>query len=188
MTHVVGGPVWVVRQRLSSISRFIVFAVGSTVAGGLAGVMLGAAMRTPPPVRVAFPAVAALLLARELFFRHIPLPQVRAQVPAMLRGRAFAGPLLYGSILGAGILTYIPSALVHLYVLALLAFATPAQGLMAGAAFGGTYAISVLLLGRRTATTHPLEQATAVKRFVLAARRSSIALAAVAAATLILFP
>jgi hypothetical protein len=186
MTHVVGGPVWAARETVAALTRFLLFAVAAILAGALVGALLGSAFETPGWARVAFPLVAALLLIRELFFRRFPLPQVRAQVPSMLRGNVYAGPLLYGSILGTGILTYTPSALVHLYVLAVLAFAGPAQGIVAGAVFGAAYAASVLVLGKRTATAHPLEQATVVKQFVLLSRRPSVILAAAATTALVL--
>jgi len=100
-------------------------------------------------------------------------------VPEHLKSRHWAGPIVFGLLLGAGIFTYLPSAVVYIYFFALLLLATPASGAVAGAVFGLAYATGVLILGARTRTLPPIGQAASVKQLFASSRQVTLLAAAV---------
>src|SRR5439155_8978191 len=79
-----------------------------------------------------------------------------------IRDKWLAAPVVYGTMLGSGLLTRIPSALFHVYALAVVFFATDRQGVIAGCVFGLAYGAAVLVLGWRTAHLSPQRQAGTV--------------------------
>jgi hypothetical protein len=102
----------------------------------------------------------------------------------MLKGSRYVGPALYGLLLGPGFLTRIPSALFYVYALALVAFATPREGILAGVVFGFSYAFSVLLLGRVMRNASSSSELNIVTSAVQRVRRASLVVAATAVALL----
>jgi hypothetical protein len=182
MTHVVGSPVWSVRERRSfHLSRFAVFAFAAVAGGVATGLALGdvsGSSGISTKGHLIFGVILALSVARELFFTSVPIPHLRAQVPAQLRPSRFFGPLVYGFILGAAVLTRIPSALLYVYLGALVLFADPLTGGISGAVFGATYAVVTLWLGRATAALRPTAQAGKVEQLWRAARTPATVAAA----------
>ncbi len=174
MTHVIGSPVWAAGERVRETLTFMIFLLFAAVGGMATGSLLGALLPDYGGTWLVFTAVSSLLLAREWLQPGIPLPQVRLQVPADLKGRHVVGLLVYGAILGAGILTYLPSALVHIYIVALLLLATPLTGALAGLAFGAAYAGLVLILGARTRSLAPVRQAATLKRLFATSRKAAL--------------
>src|SRR6266508_807833 len=174
MTHVIGSPVWAAGKRIQAVGSFGLFALFAMVGGLGAGSFLGALLSHYESAWVVFAAISLSLLARDWFRLRIPLPQVRLQVPQGLKGRRPAGPIVYGLILGAGILTYLPSAVVYIYVVALLLLATPLTGALAGAVFGASYAVAVLILSARTRVLTPVAQAGSVKRLFASTRKPAL--------------
>jgi sulfite exporter TauE/SafE len=164
MTHVIGSPVWAADKGFRAGRSFIIFLFFAAFGGVATGGLLGALLPGYDVAWLLFAGISLSLLARDWFRPGIPLPQVRLQVPPGLKGRRTAGPIVYGVLLGAGILTYLPSAVVYIYVVALLLLATPLTGALAGLVFGVSYAAAVLLLGRRTRFLTPLAQAGTIKR------------------------
>jgi hypothetical protein len=174
MTHVVGSPVWTARRRIQAVGSFGLFALCAILGGAATGAVLGGISDGFDSAWIAFAAISLGLLARDWFELRIPLPQVRLQVPEGLKGRRPAGPIVYGLILGAGVLTFLPSAVVYIYVVALLLLATPVSGALAGALFGASYALAVLILGSRTRRLNPVAQAGNVKRLFALSRKPAL--------------
>jgi len=106
-------------------------------------------------------------------------------VPSYIRDKWLAAPVVYGSMLGVGLLTRIPSALFHIYALAVVFFATDRQGVVAGCVFGSTYAAAVLWLGWRTVHLSPQRQAGTVSVIVERMRLGATLLAASLVALLV---
>lgn len=187
MTHVIGSPVWAAGKRIQTVATFGLFLLFAVVGGMAAGALLGALLPHYAAAWLVFAAISSILLVRDWFRLGIPLPQVRLQVPAGLKGRHTAGPIVYGLLLGAGILTYLPSAVVYIYVVALLLVATPLTGALAGAVFGASYAVAVLILGARTRLLGPVEQAGTIKRLFASSRQPALVTATALVSLLVVF-
>ena len=189
MTHVVGEPVWVAneRRRVTMWARFGAFAAAMAASAGATGVFLASLAGESTALTAGFVAASALLLARDAWAPRIPLPQIRAQVPAVLRGTRYAGPVVYGLLLGPGVLTRIPSGLFYVYVFGVIAFTGPLEGLAVGVVFGLGYAGAVLVLGREMPRAQARRHLNVVTSAVQRLRVPSIAVSAAAAAALPLF-
>jgi hypothetical protein len=179
MTHVLGSPVWTAGKGTQEAKRFGIFLFFAAVGGAATGGLLGTLLPDYDAAWVLFAGTSSILLARDWFRLGIPLPQVRLQVPEGLKGRPIAGPIVYGVVLGAGILTYLPSAVVYIYIVALLFLAAPLTGALAGLVFGASYAAAVLILGARTRSLNPLDQAGTIKRLFATKRKSALTTAGV---------
>lgn len=80
---------------------------------------------------------ALVILAIEMGWFRLALPQNRRQVPAwVIQDGSRSGALQFGYELGTGLRTYVPSSFPHLALVAVLLHAGWAQGLVAGMAFG----------------------------------------------------
>ena len=182
MTHVIGAPVWSAKGRRPYIGSFLLFTLSLVASGGGSGWVFGSVAGGRPTAinMIALAVACALFLAREIWGRNIPLLQIRAQVPAYLRGHLVLAPVVYGAMLGAGVLTRIPSSLFYIYAAAVIALATPSEGFVVGMVFGLTYALGVLGLGHATQRSDPGQQATRVSGVIEAIRRPTTIAAATA--------
>lgn len=164
---------------------FLSFSIGG---GVVVGAVLGGILGSYRFAEAVFGIVAMLLVSRDFFRVRIPLPQVRLQVPEALKARRVLGPIVYGALLGAGVLTYLPSAVVYIYVLALLLLASAAQGALVGGIFGTAYAMAVLVLGASTARLTVMHQAAHLKALFSHRRSGALLLAAIISILLALSP
>jgi len=187
MVLVTGSPVWWAKNRKAASARFALFGGSAVCGGAIAGYGLGLAAdvvgEPGTTVAVGMLGVAAALEAAK---GRSPAICIRRQVPSRLKGTSIFGPGLYGGLLGAAILTFIRSRLVYLYVAVILAVGSPAMGAVAGAAYGLSYAATVLMLGRReSASRDPLALAGHVLGAINRIRRPASVVAVVAAILLV---
>jgi hypothetical protein len=187
MVLVTGSPVWWAKNRKAATARFALFGASAVCRGMIAGYGLGMAADFvgEPATRVAV-GTLGIAAAFEVASRRNPTICIRRQVPSRVKGTRIFGPTLYGGILGAAILTFIRSRLVYLYVAAILLVGSPLMGVVAGAAYGLSYAATVLILGRReSASADPMALAGHVLGAIERIRRPASAVAVVAAALLV---
>jgi sulfite exporter TauE/SafE len=178
MTYVVGSPVWAERKRLRHLGSFALFFGAAVIGGALTGVLLGTLLPNYDHRQFVFALIATALLIREWLRLPIPLPQIRLQVPEALKTHRRVGPPTYGLILGSGVLTYLPSSVVYVYILSLILLVSPVGGAAIGGAFGGTYALAVLVLGRETRRLAAVQQAGWLKQLFANARPTALLLTA----------
>jgi cytochrome c biogenesis protein CcdA len=132
-----------VRRWLVAVAAF---AAGSIAAGAALGWTLGWASARAggggEHGAWAAAAVVAAYAAREAGLLRLPIPQLRRQVPRRWREvlPLPAAAFLYGAGLGVGFVTYVPVATLAA-VAAAIAFADPASGTVALAAFGAGRAL-----------------------------------------------
>jgi hypothetical protein len=145
------------------------YVVGSAVGGALVGLVAGVVGRlvsalTGPPATallVALLAVAGLVAAAvDVGAVRVRLPSWQRQVDerwlTTYRGWVYGAG--FGFQLGAGVLTRIPTAATHLWLLAAVATTSPAAGAVIGTTFGTVRALPLLL-------TRPLDDPTRLNRF-----------------------
>jgi hypothetical protein len=187
MVFVTGSPVWWAKNRKAAFGRFALFGASAVCGGVMAGYVLGLAADGAGDLATTV-AVGTLgtVAAVEVVRRRGPVVCVRRQVPSRLKGTSILGPSLYGVLLGAAILTFIRSRLVYLYVAVILVVGAPLMGVVAGGAYGFSYAATVLVLGRReSASADPMALAGHVLGAIERIRRPPSAVAVVAAALLV---
>jgi len=186
MVLVTGSPVWWAKNRKAASARFALFGVSAVGGGIIAGYGLGlAADMVGQPAAAVAAGTLGVAAAFEVAKGRRPAICIRRQVPSRLKGTSIVGPSLYGGLLGAAILTFIRSRLVYLYVAAIVLVGSPLMGVVAGAAYGFSYAATVLVLGRReSASADPVALAGHVLGAIDRIRRPASAIAVVAAALL----
>src|SRR5690242_19175462 len=170
-------------RHLAAAALFATGAVGAAALlgslCGLAGARLGGG-----DAALLAAAVALLAAARETVARHLPLPQLRRQVPERWRRELPLGvwPLAYGAGLGAGVLTYQPVATLWVALAAAAALADPLRAALCLSAFGAARAAMATLPGLRgDAAEQVIVRRTRTMRRVNAAALAAAALVLVAA-------
>lgn len=144
-------------QRWSiTVSAYLVASAAGGATLGLLGGMLGwglFGLTGRPPLA----AIAAVLVVAALLVVAYDRGLVRWKAPAWQRQvdetwltsyRGWVYGAGFGLQLGAGVLTRIPTAAVHLVVLAAIASGAPASGALVGVTFGAVRALPILLAGR----------------------------------------
>jgi hypothetical protein len=145
------------------------YVVASAIGGALVGLVAGAvgrlaALLTGPPPTV---LLVALLALAGLFAVAVDVGAVRARLPSWQRQvderwlttyRGWVYGAGFGFQLGAAVLTRIPTAATHLWLLAAVATTSPTAGAAIGATFGTVRALPLLL-------TRPLDDPTRLNRF-----------------------
>lgn len=116
----------------------------------LAGALLPAAWRGSAPVLGLCAGLLALGAAADLGLLPRTLPSWRRQVDEqwLTRYRGWVYGLGFGTQLGFGVVTIVPSATTYAVALAALMTGTAAAGALIGALFGLVRALPVLLLAR----------------------------------------
>ena len=140
-------PVWLAREdeRKRYGRRLLLFSVALVTGAVATGTALAAfgtwlwPAASGTALTAALVAIGVLVLARELFLRKAPIPQLKWQVPRGWMRRFWAGAVAFGATMGAGLFTLQPSALFHVYVLGCLASTDVRRGAVMGATYGLTY-------------------------------------------------
>lgn len=88
-------------------------------------------------------ATAAMVIAREVLGIPLAIPQRRWQVPREWLRHFWLGSLVFGAIMGVGVLTYTSSSIFYLYLVATLLSGSSMTGALIGAAYGACYSIAV---------------------------------------------
>src|SRR5947209_6199756 len=141
------------------VISLLMFGVGAVSTAALLGLVLGAALPAGgAAAAMLVAAFAAAEAAAELGLLHLPLPQLRKQVPQRWRER-YPQPvtaLLYGAGLGVGFATYLPVATLLVVAAGVAALAGPVGGaaVLAGFGVGRTLVVAVA-----TARVRSYEQA-----------------------------
>lgn len=144
-------------QRWSiTVSAYLVGSAAGGATLGLLGGTLGwglfALTGRPPTAAVAgalaLLALLAVALDRGLLRWNVPAWQRQVDETWLTSYRGWVYGAGFGFQLGAGVLTRIPTAAVHLVVLATIASGSPATGALIGVTFGAVRALPILLAGR----------------------------------------
>ncbi len=126
------------------------FVIGATVAGGLAGGMLGALGSLLPAGEHARAVTLAGVLAAALAFDATPLrrrlPSSRRQVDEdwLGRYRGWVYGIGFGAQLGVGVVTIVTTALVYAALACALLCPSVSAGVLVGICFGGVRGLSLL--------------------------------------------
>ena len=137
---------WSIGARLL---RFALFVSAATAAAGAMGAALGALGHLALPrhtlgIRLIALIFGIVVLARELgLVARLPLPQRRWQIPRSWLGNFWTSAVIFGSIMGAGVFTYQPSALFFLYIVACILSGSASTGALFGALFGLSFSLAV---------------------------------------------
>jgi hypothetical protein len=160
---------WVARAAVFALGA----AAGATAIGALLGFVGSVALESHSVgIAVAAATVAALVIARELGGAPVFVPQRRWQVPRKwLRDRFWLGALGFGTIMGAGIFTFIPSLVFYLYLLACLLIGSAGHGALLGLVYGLCFAGAVFLSG---AVRRPAEPVGYADRGLTAGARARV--------------
>ncbi|MBF6611771.1 MAG: hypothetical protein IVW55_01415 [Chloroflexi bacterium] len=131
------------------VVRVAMYTAASTLGAGLLAMLLGFIGHqffllsgiTLPWVAGVLGIISILYALRELKILHLPVPQVGWQVPkSWMRRSRLEGNILYGLVLGAGVLTFIPYA--SFLVLLAWEFVAGAVSLKAAVLLGMLYGAS----------------------------------------------
>lgn len=128
-------------------------AVGASL--GLAGDVISIAQAAALGVAV---VAACAVVARELFEVPLPVPHRRWQVPRVWLRRAWLGAFGFGSVMGAGFLTYTSSLIFYVYLLACLLSGSVWLGGAAGLFYGVSYATAVFAVSAAWRNVSPPDQ------------------------------
>jgi len=134
--------------------RSLVYGGRAAISGGVIGFLYTAivyliSFGLPPTVKLSFliPTSAAFIL-HEWNLIRLKVPQNHWQVPhTWVSGPPMRNMAVWGLILGAGILTYIPHITFHLLYLYLGFFKDPVHGFLFGALYGFSRAIPAAFFG-----------------------------------------
>jgi hypothetical protein len=136
------------------ILRSLVYGGSAALSGGGIGFLYTAivyliAFGLPPGVKFSLLIpVSAVFILHEWNVIRLPVPQNRWQVPhSWVSGPPMRNMAVWGLILGAGILTYIPHIIFHLLYLYLGFFKAPVHGLLFGALYGFSRALPAVFFG-----------------------------------------
>lgn len=123
--------------------------VGGTVTSTVAWLLTGFIREIKVAPRIWIMAVlTAVVLASEWGVLRLPIPQRRRQISrsVLVDSGPFLGPFRFGIDMGTGVTTFLPSALPHLTLAAMMLLAADVRiALLAGAAFGSGRAMMPLL-------------------------------------------
>jgi hypothetical protein len=139
-----------------TVSAYLVgSAAGGALTGGLAGGVgwLVVALLGRPPAGAALAILAALAVLAVLLDRGVlpwrtPAWQRQVDETWLTTYRGWVYGAGFGLQLGAGVLTRVPTAAVHLVLAVALATASVTSGALIGLTFGAVRALPILLAGR----------------------------------------
>ncbi len=122
-----------------------------TLAAGLGAVLFAVVGRPPTAALIGIlVALAAIAVAHDRGVVRWRVPSWQRQVDerwlTSYRGWVYGAG--FGFQLGAGVLTRIPTAAIHVVLAAAVATGSPAAGALIGACFGAVRALPILLAGR----------------------------------------
>lgn len=149
------------------------YSLGSIVGGSMVGILLGtlgatmsALMHPPISSTVLLVGVLALVYSlHEMQLTSLPYPQRRHQVPSQWRNQyhPYLTAALYGALLGAALITFIPTATCYVLVAAVTLRGSPIIGVFAFASYAAARACFLWLANYRSTT---LEEVEMVARFL----------------------
>lgn len=156
MVLVTGSPVWWSKRRRQATARFCVFTAAAVAGGATLGYVCAIAAQTAGHRATVIVVAASAAATGTWMIRRKARLCVQRQVPSQLKGTRLIGPIVYGWVLGTAVLTYVRSETVYLYVGSLLVFGDSTVDILAGTAYGLSYALWVLALGHQRSSDDPV--------------------------------